>query len=109
MPSSRKSGTVVGASDHAGWAVLVTVANDGVVCDRRRVELIDAGLPNMPIHHDAQSLPVAQAVALVERARASAERCAKLALATLAKEVAAPIRGIALRECPALPPTIPEQ
>src|SRR5689334_6399307 len=109
MPRSRNSSAIVGVSDHAGWAVLVTVADDGTVCDRRRVELIDADLPNMPIHHDAQALPAAQAIALVERVRTSAVRCAKRTLATLANDVSLAIRGIALRECPTLPPTILEQ
>jgi hypothetical protein len=30
-------------SDHAGFAVLVTVASDGTIFDRRRIELIDPG------------------------------------------------------------------
>ena len=109
MPSSRSKGAIVGVSDHAGWAVMMTVTADGKIQDRRRVELVDADVPNMPIHHDAQTLPAAGAVALVERVRASAARNAKLALDALAKEVSSPIRGIALRQCPELPPTIAER
>lgn len=48
---------IVGVSDHGGWAVLVTVAGDGRLLDRRRVELVDTGLPKLPYHHDAQRLP----------------------------------------------------
>lgn len=95
---------VVGVSDHAGWAVLLTVEPDGTIVDRRRVELLDAGLPAMPHHHDAQTLPVAEAVALVERVRLSSERHASLALEALATDVASPIRGIALRKLQPLPP-----
>jgi hypothetical protein len=38
-----RAGAVIGVSDHAGWAVLVTVAGDGTLLDRRRVELLDEG------------------------------------------------------------------
>ena len=92
-------------SDHAGFAVLVTVASDGTIFDRRRIELIDADLPKMPIHHEAQTLPLTQAVDLVERTRVSAARHAKLALEAVAKHVSSPIQGVALRECPPLPAT----
>jgi len=34
-------GAIIGVSDHGGWAVLVTVASDGTLLDRRRVELVD--------------------------------------------------------------------
>jgi len=104
-----RDGAIIGVSDHAGWAVLVTVAEDGIVLDSRRVELVDARLPSMPIHHEAQRLPLKQAVDLVERVRLSAEQHAERALDAVPHAVASPIRGIALRECPALPPTIAER
>jgi hypothetical protein len=96
-------------SDHAGWAVLVTVAADGIVLDSRRVDLVDAHLPSMPVHHAAQRLPLDEAQDLVERVRLSAEQHAKRALDVVAHAVATPIRGIALRECPPLPPTVAER
>ncbi len=43
-----KSGGIIGVSDHGGWAVLVTVARDGTLLDRRRVELVGEGLPKIP-------------------------------------------------------------
>lgn len=64
----------VGVSDHCGWAILVTVARDGKLLDRRRVELVDEDLPKLPHHHEAQALPLAQALDLVERVRVSAAR-----------------------------------
>ncbi len=73
-------GAIIGVSDHGGWAVLVTVASDGTLLDRRRVELVDEDLPKIPHHSEAQALPLHEAVALVERVRASAERHAKLGL-----------------------------
>jgi hypothetical protein len=90
--------------------VLVTVAPDGSLLDRRRVELVDPDLPKIPHHSEAQHLPIDEAVALVELVRASAERHAKIVLEAVAASVAAPISGVALRECPAwLPSTIAER
>ena len=103
-------GGFIGVSDHGGWAVLVTVAGDGTLLDRRRVELVDEGLPKIPHHSEGQTLPVRAAVALVERVRSSAERHAKLALDAVATAVPPGIDGVALRECPAwLPSTISER
>jgi hypothetical protein len=101
-------GGIVGVSDHGGWAVLVTVARDGTLLDRRRVELVGEDLPGLPHHHEGQLLPIDKAVALVERVRVSAEHHAALALDALAAAVPA-ILAIALRACPPLPPTIAER
>jgi len=100
---------IIGVSDHGGWAVLVTVASDGMLLDRRRVELVDQDLPKIPHHSEGQRLPLDAAVALVERVRASAERHAKLVLDAVAKTVAGRILGVTLRQCPELPPTIAER
>ena len=103
-----KNGGIIGVSDHGGWAVLVTVARDGALLDRRRVELVDDDLPALPHHHQGQGLPLDEAVALVERVRASAERHAALALDAVTMAVS-PILGIGLRNCPQLPPTVAER
>jgi hypothetical protein len=103
-----KSDGIIGVSDHGGWAVLVTVARDGTLLDRRRVELLDEDLPKIPHHSEAQRLPLDQAVELVERVRESAERHAVLALDGVTMAVPR-ILGIALRKCPDLPPTIAER
>jgi hypothetical protein len=100
-----KNGGIIGISDHGGWAVLVTVARDGTLLDRRRIELLDAGLPKLPHHHEGQGLPLDEAVELIERVRVSAERHAVLALDAVTLAVPR-ILGVALRECPQLPPTI---
>ena len=91
-----KHGGIIGVSDHGGWAVLVTVARDGTLLDRRRVELVGEGLP------------LDEAVDLVERVRVSAERHAVLALDAVTMAVPR-IFGVALRKCPQLPPTIAER
>jgi hypothetical protein len=103
-----KNGGIVGVSDHGGWAVLVTAARDGTLLDRRRVELVDVGLPKIPHHSEGQRLPLDQAVALVERVRVSAERHAVLALDAVTRAVPR-VLGVALRNCPPLPPTIAER
>ena len=95
-----KTGGIVGVSDHGGWAVLVTVARAGTLLDRRRVELVDEGLPKIPHHSEGQRLPINQAVELVERVRASAERHAVLALDVVASAVPR-VLGIALPQMPA--------
>jgi hypothetical protein len=103
-----KNGGIIGISDHGGWAVMVTVARDGTLLDRRRVELVGEGLPKIPHHSECQRLPLDEAVALVERVRVSAEKHAVLALDAV-KEAVPRIRGVALRKCPELPPTIAER
>ena len=103
-----KNGGIIGISDHGGWAVLVTVARDGTLLDRRRIELLDAGLPKLPHHHEGQGLPLDEAVELIERVRVSAERHAVLALDGVTMALPR-ILGVALRKCPQLPPTIAER
>ncbi|MGC1452619.1 MAG: hypothetical protein WA830_21530 [Candidatus Sulfotelmatobacter sp.] len=103
-----ENGGIIGVSDHGGWAVLVTVARDGTLLDRRRVELVGDGLPKLPHHSEGQGLPLDEAVELVERVRLSAERHAVLALDAVTMAVPR-ILGVALRKCPQLPPTIAER
>jgi hypothetical protein len=103
-----KNGGIIGVSDHGGWAVLVTVAPDGRLLDRRRVELVGEGLPKIPHHSEGQRLPLDEAMELVDRVRVSAERYSVLALDGVAMAVPR-ILGIALRKCPQLPPTIAER
>lgn len=119
--TAQRSATV-GVAEHGNSAVLVTVARGGELFDRRRVDLTDRGLPTHPHHHEgswavgrylnipgARTLSLAEAVALVERVRASAARGARDSLEALAAAVPAPIEGIAVRACPKLPPTTEER
>lgn len=99
----------MGSADHSGWAVLVTVANDGSFVDRRRVELIDPGLPTHPHHHEGQRLAPRDAVSLVERVRASADRLAEEALESIEGAIAVKVGGIAIRRCPPLPAAIADR
>ncbi len=100
------SGTrlAAGVYDHAGWAAVVCIAKD-LVLDRRRIDLIEPGLPKLPHHSEGQTLPIAEGVALVARVRRSAASCAKSALDELPESVGA----IAIRKRPTLPPTVAER
>ncbi|MCA8914395.1 MAG: hypothetical protein KDB90_03205 [Planctomycetes bacterium] len=100
------SHAIVGVSDHAGWAVLMTVGPHHALLDRRRVALIDEGLPCLPHHHEAQGKPEAEGVALVKRVQQSAEKHAATCLDALAKSLSGEIGEIALRTLPKLPDTI---
>ena len=115
-------GASVGVAENGNSAFLVTVAPGGAVLDRRYVDLTEPGLPTHPHHHEgswavgrylntpgARVLSLADAVALVERVRASAARGARESLEVLAAAVAGPIARIALRVCPPLPPTTEER
>lgn len=77
---------VIGASDHYARAELVTLAMEDVApvfLDRRRVELIDKGLPSAPYHHEALELDIGAAIALVNRVRGSVAAHARAALSTM--------------------------
>jgi hypothetical protein len=112
----------VGVAEHGNAAVLVTVAPGGEILDRRRIDLTERGLPTHPHHHEgswavgrylnspwARKISLAEAVALVERVRASAERGAREGLDALVRAVPASIASIAIRMCPKLPPTTEER
>ena len=98
--------------------MLVTVASDGKLLDRRRVDLTD-GLPTHPHHHEgswavgryrnspwAREISLAEVIELIERVRESAAQGARASLEALAAAVPVPITTIAIRVCPSLPPTI---
>ena len=118
----HRAAAAVGVAENSNSAVLVTLAPDGGLLDRRHVELTDRGLPTHPHHHEgswavgrylktpgARALSLEEAVALVERVRESAARGASRALDALAAAVPVPIASIAIRACPQLPPTIEER
>ena len=95
----------LGIADHLGWAAAVTTTADHQVVDRRRIALVEPGVPNMPIHHDSKTLDVAATEALVARVRDSAKRATEAALDALAASLPAPIWSVAIRRWPADFPT----
>jgi hypothetical protein len=46
------AGLRLGIAHHFGWAVAVVADDSHCVVDRRRIEMIGAGLPAAPIHHE---------------------------------------------------------
>ena len=105
--------------EHAGWAHVVCVAADRgpakttdtpAVIARRRVILIDPGLPTLPYHHDTMGMREDEANALIARVRRSIAACAarelRLVVADLAPEYA--VVALAIREpvFPALPKSV---
>jgi len=114
-------GACVGVAEHGNSAVLVTLGPSREILDRRRVDLT-TGLPTHPYHHEgswavgrylnspwARPMALSDAVALVERVREAAAQGARESLEALAATVPLAITGIALRECPPLPPTTEER
>jgi hypothetical protein len=119
--SSGQHAAVVGVAEHGNSAVLVTLAPDGALLDRRRVDLT-RGLPTHPYHHEgswaigryanspwARKISLADAVALVARVREAAAGGARESLEALAAAVPLPIAGIAIRACPELPASTEER
>jgi hypothetical protein len=99
----------VGIAHHLGWAVAVTASTEHVVVDRRRIELIEPGVPAAPIHHEggphlmhrrATPLDDGALAALAAEARASAFRSTSAALKDLAAAQSEPIVSMSLRAWP---------
>ena len=100
----------LGISHHYGWAVLVTASADHEVVDRRRVELIEPGLPAAPIHHEGGAHPLHRTgqplddiglAELVGEVHASIVRTASAAFDELARELPRPIATMSVRAWPA--------
>lgn len=89
-----------GIAHHFGWAVAVTASADHRVVDRRRIELVEPGVPSAPVHHEGKALDDAAAAELVARVRASALRATAAALDELASAVPEPIVSLSLRAWP---------
>jgi hypothetical protein len=116
--ANTKLGAAVGVAEHGNSAVLVTLAPNGDLLDRRRIDLTQ-GLPTHPYHHEgswavgryadsawARPISLPDAVALVNRVHKAAASGAREGLDALAAALAVPIMSIAIRVCPELPPTI---
>jgi len=104
---------VVSVAEHAGWAHLVCVAMRGdlpAAIERRRVTLIETGLPRMPYHHESIGMREDEANALIARVRRSIARCTSRALREVVTDLAPayPVIALAIREppFPELPDTV---
>ncbi len=99
----------LGIAHHYGWAVAVTAAPDHTVVDRRRIELIEPGLPAAPIHHEGgphlmhrtgDPLDDDALAELVAEVHASVVRTTSTALDELTAAVGGPIESISVRAWP---------
>jgi hypothetical protein len=100
----------LGIAHHLGWAVAVTAEAGHRVVDRRRIELVEPGLPVAPVHHEGgphdlhrrgDPLDDEALAALVAEVRASSVRAASAALDELAAGLPAPVTSMSLRAWPA--------
>ncbi|MDO8361300.1 MAG: hypothetical protein Q7V88_00240 [Actinomycetota bacterium] len=103
----------IGIAHHLGWAAAVTATAGYEVVDRRRIELIEPGVPNAPVHHEggpyamhraAAPLTDDELAALVAAVRASVRRSTAMALDGLAQLASAcpePIVSLSVRAWPA--------
>jgi hypothetical protein len=95
----RPAPCVVSVADHTGWAHLVCVAAPGnvpAVVARRRVALIDTGLPTMPYEHDTTAMGEDEANAVIARVRRSIAARTSDALRRIVIELAPAHTAVAL-------------
>lgn len=96
---------VVSAAEHAGWAHMISVAATGnvpAVIERRRVALIDPGLPTLPYHHESLAMREDEANALIARVRRSIAARTSVAMQRIVTELAPTyaVVTLAIREPP---------
>ncbi len=97
--SMRPVPCVVSVAEHTGWAHLVCVAahrNVPAVIVRRRVALIDEGLPTMPYEHGTTAMREDEANAVIARIRRSIAARTSEALRRVVSELAPAHTAVAL-------------
>ena len=106
---------VVGVADHNGWAILVSAAavnGEPTVVDRRRVELIEKGVPSQPYHHETLALSDPEAEQLLRKVNRSVAACTALAFDRLSADLSPKyqVSSITIRQPPLehLPATVGE-
>jgi len=102
---------VVSVAEHTGWAHLVCVAAPGLVpavIARRRVTLIDSGLPRQPYEHESTAMGEDEADALIAHVRRSIAARTSEALTRVVTELAPSntVVALAIRKPPF--PDLPE-
>lgn len=96
----QNRGMRLGVAHHFGWAVAVVASAGHEVVDRRRIELVEPGVPRAPIHHEGKPLGDAEAAALVAKVRAAAIRATSASLDEIAAALREPILSMSLRAWP---------
>ena len=95
----RGAPCVVSVAEHTGWAHLVCVAAPGLVpavIERRRVTLIDSGLPRQPYEHESTAMREDEANALIAQVRRSIAARTSDALTRVVTELARSYAVVAL-------------
>ena len=95
----RRAPCVVSVAEHTGWAHLVCVAARGdvpAVIARRRVALIDQGLPTLPYEHETTAMGEEEANAVIAGVRQSIAARTSDALRRVVIELAPAHTAIAL-------------
>jgi hypothetical protein len=96
----------LGIAHHLGWAIAVTASEDHTVVDRRRIDLIEPGVPTAPVHHEGgphllhhsgEPLDDNALAALVADVKASVVRASSAALDDLSAALPQPIVSMSLR------------
>lgn len=87
--STRAEPVALGVRVHSGWAALVAVTGtmrSPRVLDRRRIVLVEPGIPKQP-YHTAENLPLKAATKLIGRSRACARLQARRAFRSVLSEL----------------------
>ena len=95
----RRAPCVVSVAEHTGWAHLVCIAAPGLVpavIERRRVTLIDSGVPRQPYEHDSTAMREDEANALIAQVRRSIAARTSEALTRVVTELARSYAVVAL-------------
>lgn len=90
----------VGIAHHFGWAIAVTASTDFQVVDRRRIALVEPGVPTAPFHSGGTSLDDIAFAELLANVRASAARQTNAALDELQAACEEPVLSLSLRAWP---------
>ena len=97
--------SILAVAEHTGWAYVVCVsARDRrpFVITRRRIALIERGLPTQPYEHETRAMRPDEAEALVANVRNSVARTTDLALGRLVDELSRdhPVTTLTIRKPP---------
>jgi len=88
--TSKGHPVVVGVADHTGWAILLSAAvvnGEPTVIDRRRVPLIEKGIPPQPYEHEIVGLTDTDAEQLLRQVKKSIAACTALAFDRLSADL----------------------
>ena len=105
--------SILAVSEHTGWAHVVCVSvreRRPFVVTRRRITLIERGLPTQPYEHDTRAKSPDEAETLLAHVRDSVARTTELAIGRLVNELTRehPVTTLTIRKPPfeRLPATV---